>query len=199
MDRKLAAIVSLAATFAGLSACSEKQSARIESTPVERGAYLSTIGGCNDCHSPKIFGEHGPQPDPKRILAGHPAEVPVPEVPAGVIAPDRWGALTNSHLTAWAGPWGISYAANLTPDATGLASWTEEIFIQAMRTGKHAGVGRPILPPMPWFDIGKMTDADLKALFAYLKSLPPVANAVPEPVPPAGPPPGAAPVTPPPG
>ena len=101
------------------------------------------------------------------------------------IGPDQWGAITNNDLTAWVGPWGISFAANLTPDPTGFGSWTPEIFIQTIRTGKQAGVGRPLLPPMPWMDYAQMTDADLRAVFAYLKSIPPVSNAVPAPVPPA--------------
>ncbi len=152
--------------------------------PVDRGAYLVTVGGCHDCHTPKIFGAEEPELDTTRLLAGHPAEEAIPAIPEGVIAPDRWGAITNNHLTAWAGPWGVSYSANLTPDSTGLGDWTEENFIQAMRTGKHAGVGRPILPPMPWFNYGKLSDEDLRAVFAYLKSLPPVSNQVPAPIPP---------------
>ena len=90
-------------------------------------------------------------------------------------------------MTAWAGPWGISYAANLTPDRdTGLGIWTEDIFIRTMRTGKHFGVARDILPPMPWQDLSQLTDDDLKAIFTYLRSIPPIRNHVPEPVPPGG-------------
>jgi hypothetical protein len=90
------------------------------------------------------------------------------------------GAATN---TAWAGPWGVSFTANLTPDAeTGLGGWTVEMFIQAMRTGKHQGKGRPILPPMPYPWFAKLTDADLRAVFAYLQSIPPIPNKVPAPI-----------------
>ena len=155
-------------------------------TPVERGAYLVSILGCHDCHSPKIYGEKGPEPDPSRLLSGQPADKPLPSTPAGLPDPNGWVALTNSHFTAWLGPWGVSFASNLTPDATGLGGWTEENFIQTIRTGKHLGVGRPILPPMPWQDFAKMTDEDLRAVFAYLRTLPPVANVVPAPLPPAG-------------
>lgn len=154
--------------------------------PVARGQYLVTLGGCHDCHSPKVFGPAGPEPDTARLLSGHPAGEKVPAVPANVIGPTQWGALGNNHFTAWAGPWGVSFTANLTPDqATGLGSWTEGMFIKALRTGKHQGEGRPILPPMPWQMVGKMTDADLAAVFAYLRTLPPITNAVPEPIPPA--------------
>jgi hypothetical protein len=78
----------------------------------------------------------------------------------------------------------VSFTANLTPDQTGLGSWTVEQFIQTMRTGKHLGVGRSILPPMPWHYVGKLTDEDLRAVFAYLRTLKPVSNSVPAPVPP---------------
>jgi hypothetical protein len=154
-------------------------------TQIERGKYLVTIGSCNDCHSPKIFGPQGPEPDTTKLLSGAPGNAKLPAVPAGVIAPDKWGAIGSNDLTTWVGPWGISFARNLTPDiATGIGSWTEQIFIKALRTGKHMGEGRNILPPMPWQLIGKATDNDLKAIFAYLKSLKPIENAVPEPIPP---------------
>jgi len=179
------------AMFVSLAACTKAPAPTPtpQADPVARGSYLATMGGCHDCHTPKVFSAEGPAPDRSRLLSGHPADAVLPAVPAEVLGPERWGAITNAHLTAWAGPWGISYSANLTPDKTGLADWTAENFIQAMRTGKHAGAGRPILPPMPWFNYATMTDEDLRAVFAYLQSLPPIANKVPEPVPP-GPAPG---------
>jgi hypothetical protein len=160
-------------------------------TQLARGRYLVTLGGCNDCHTPKLLGPSGPVPDTSRFLSGHPADAKIPPIPPGVLSPDGWGALVSPGLTAWAGPWGVSFTANLTPDATGLGSWTAEQFIRTMRTGKHLGVGRPILPPMPWYDIGQLTDEDLRAIFAFLRTIKPVQNAVPAPIPPAaGPPPG---------
>lgn len=79
----------------------------------------------------------------------------------------------------------MSFSANLTPDnQTGIGLWTPDIFVKALRSGLHMGAGRPILPPMPWEMIRKMTDDDLNAVFTYLKSLPPVKNQVPAPVPP---------------
>jgi mono/diheme cytochrome c family protein len=168
-----------------LAAASLCASAAAPTKQVERGRYLvTTIGGCNDCHTPKTFSPQGPQLDASRLLSGHPSTQPLPSLPGGMLGPDKWGAVTTNDLTAWVGPWGTSFAANLTPDATGLGQWTDKDFIRAMRTGKHLGVGRPILPPMPWQEIGNMTDADLRAIFAYLKSLPPVANQVPAPLPP---------------
>lgn len=156
-------------------------------SPVERGKYFVMVGGCNDCHSPKVFAPAGPMPDTTRLLSGHPTTSPLPEIPKGTIGPTQWGALTTNDLTAWAGPWGVSFAYNLTPDIkTGLGGWTEDLFIQTLRKGKFMGSSRDILPPMPWQPIGQMTDDDLKAMFAYLKSLPPIENPIPPPMPPTG-------------
>jgi hypothetical protein len=152
----------------------------VQKARVERGAYLVTMMGCNDCHTPWKMGAQGPEPDMTRALTGHPQDMvlPPPPPPAG---PWVWhGAATN---TAFAGPWGVSFTANLTPDReTGLGSWTEEMFIATMRTARHQGKGRPILPPMPVKMIGKANDEDLKSIFAYLQSLPPVKNRVPAPI-----------------
>jgi len=155
---------------------------------VERGRYLVTIGQCHDCHTPLKLGPNGPEPDMARMLSGHPETLVMPEPPT---TPSPWGWAGADTLTAFAGPWGISYATNLTPHPSGLAAWDEEIFVAAMRTGKHMGQSRPILPPMPWMNVAQMTDEDLRAVFAYLRSIPPIENRVPEPVI-APPPPGVA-------
>ncbi|MFI5142712.1 MAG: diheme cytochrome c-553 [Thermoanaerobaculales bacterium] len=156
---------------------------------VERGAYLVSIGSCNDCHTPWKLTEQGPAPDFSRLLSGHPQGMQLPPAPA--LPPGPWGFVGALSMTAWAGPWGVSYTANLTPDeATGIGAWSEVNFIKAMRTGRHLGGGRPILPPMPWEWVGKMSDEDLKAVFAYLKSIKPIKNQVPDPIlprPPAAP------------
>jgi len=160
-----------------------KTAAAPAADPVERGAYLVTLGGCNDCHTPWVVGDDGmPAPDMSRMLSGHPEDLQMPPAPKAE-GPWMWaGAATN---TAFAGPWGVSFAPNLTPDeGTGLGAWTPEIFVNAMRTGKHWGQSRPILPPMPWPNLAKMTDEDLDAIFAYLQSIPPVVNQAPDPLPP---------------
>ncbi len=161
---------------------------------VKRGAFLVKTGGCNDCHTPWKMGKNGlPEPDMTRMLSGHPEGMKLPPPPQAA-GPWIWfGAATN---TAYAGPWGISYAPNLTPDPnTGLGSaWTEEIFVKAIKTGKHFGTSRLIMPPMPWEAYSNYSDADLKAMYAYLKTIPPIVNHVPDSVeapPPA--PPGASP------
>ncbi|MHC5021664.1 MAG: c-type cytochrome [Planctomycetota bacterium] len=181
-------------SLAPLAAGCGGDAAAAQDEAVARGKYLVTFGGCADCHSPKIMNEQGePVPDPKSELSGHPAGAPYPTWSPSDMKDRNALALTNPHLSAWAGPWGVSFAANLTPDKeTGLGEWTEEAFIQALRTGKHQGQpnGRTILPPMPWPTIAQATDADLKAIWAYLRSIPAIKNAVPTPVPPAGPPPG---------
>jgi len=146
--------------------------------PIERGKYLTTITGCNDCHTPFKMGEKGPEPDMTRLLSGHPANLVMPAAPV-LTSPWGWaGSLTN---TAFSGPWGVSYAANLTPhEGTGMGAWDEKLFMNAIRSGKHLGAGRPIAPPMPWPGYAQMTDADLKAIFAYLQSVPAIENRVPD-------------------
>lgn len=146
------------------------------------GRYLVTIMGCNDCHTPYKMGKTGPEPDMTRMLSGHPEGMKLPPPPK---LDPPWGMVGTFTNTAWAGPWGISYTTNLTPDQnTGMGIWTEDMFIRAMRTGKHLGTSRTILPPMPWPWYGKMRDEELKAMFAYLKSIPPIKNRVPDPTPP---------------
>jgi hypothetical protein len=182
-----------AVTSAFIVACGQppaNQAAGSTSTaaqsPVERGKYLATITGCHDCHTTKKIGPNGTEPDMSKALAGHPEDFKMPAPPSA--PPDApWAIVTSPTLTAWSGPWGVSFAANLTPDQnTGLGIWTEEMFVNAMRTGKHMGTSRPILPPMPWQDFAAMSDSDLKAIFAYLRSIPPIVNHVPDPIPPTG-------------
>ncbi|HKB69786.1 MAG TPA: c-type cytochrome [Thermoanaerobaculia bacterium] len=178
----------LAAGAAALIAASPKaapkaaamKTARSGSAAIARGKYLVSVLACNDCHTPKKMGPNGPEIDMTKMLIGYVGkELSAPP------ASGPWIAHTTDQFTAWAGPWGISYAKNLTPDEnTGIGSWSEETFVKAIRTGKHMGVSRPILPPMPWNVYVNLTDADLKAVYAYLRSLPPVHNPQPDPTPP---------------
>jgi hypothetical protein len=163
------------------TASPEARSARVDRTKVERGRYLVQIMGCHDCHTPKKMGQNGPEFDMSRALSGHPESPelpPPPRLPGGA-----WVAAASWDFTAWSGPWGISYPFNLTPDEnTGLGIWTEEMFVKAMRTGRHMGASRPILPPMPWQSLAALNDEDLTSVYAYLRSLPPIKNRVPPPV-----------------
>ena len=138
---------------------------------VARGQYLVTISGCSDCHSPK---KAGFAPDTDRLLSGRPATTPAPSQPAN---PGQVSAAGD--LTAWYGPWGISYSANLTPDPeTGIGRrYNEKSFIKTLRTGKKPE-GEELLPPMPWPNFAQMTDEDLKSIYAYLQTLKPVKNFV---------------------
>jgi hypothetical protein len=179
MKNTLTVVVIVLATAAG--ACSTAASSSPDR--VKRGEYLVSVIGCADCHTPLEMGPNGPQPDMSRWLSGHPEQMgPLPAVAPA--APWAWtGAATN---TAFNGPWGVSYAANLTPDRnTGLGIWTEDMFLKALRTGKHMGTSRDILPPMPWPMYRNATDEDLKSIYAYLRSIPPVVNHVPAVQPPA--------------
>jgi mono/diheme cytochrome c family protein len=154
---------------------------------IERGGYLVRLGGCNDCHTPLKSGPNGPEPDLDRMLSGHPSDLVMPPPPK--LPPGPWTSLASATNTAFAGPWGVSYASNLTPDrATGIGAWSERTFVQAMRDGRHRGDGRPLLPPMPWQNVARLTDDDLRSVFRYLTSIPAVANRVPE-AQPAPPPP----------
>jgi cytochrome c553 len=180
----IAALLSACQAQKPASDSSGDMSAAATMSPVERGKYLVTGMGCNDCHTPWKMGANGPEPDMTRLLSGHPADEKLGPPPA---MEGGWLIGGSASMTAWAGPWGISYSANLTPDeATGIGSWTEDTFIQTVRNGKHMGTGRAILPPMPWMWLKTLNDADLKAISAYLHSIPAIPNQVPDPVPPAG-------------
>jgi mono/diheme cytochrome c family protein len=153
---------------------------------LERGRYLVATTGCHDCHTPFKMGPNGPEPDLSRMLSGHPEGLQMPPVPSLPQGP--WLMLSAATNTAHAGPWGVSFTANLTPDAeTGLGQWTVKDFKDTIRTGRHMGRGRAVLPPMPVPVYNHMTDRDLEAVFAYLRSIPAVKNKVPEPWAPAAP------------
>ncbi len=150
-------------------------------TTAERGKYIVTTGGCNDCHTPWTMGPQGPAPDMTRMLSGHPAGMVITEA-AKLTPPWMWGG--DVTMTAFSGPWGVSFGANLTPDsATGLGSWSQEDFIAAIRTGKHKGTGRPIMPPMPWPSMTNMADQDLASIYMFLRTIPAMSNKVQDPIP----------------
>lgn len=164
---------------AALSACARPSA--------ERGKLLVIAGGCNDCHTTKKTGPKGPEPDMSRMLAGHPEDITI-ATPYKPAPGSPWTVGTTDTLTAWSGAWGVSFAANLTPDKnTGLASgvWTEDLFVKALKTGKHMGVARDILPPMPWPWYSQLSEGDLRDIWAYLQTIPAVTNHVPDPLPPS--------------
>ena len=172
------------ASIAAVSCKSNKKQAAIAAalsndSLVKRGEYLVTVAGCDDCHSPKKFGPQGPEIDMERRLSGFPASRVFPKYDSSVVK--KGMVMFNEDLTSAAGPWGVSFAANLTSDDTGLGNWSEAHFFKAIREGKFKGLdgSRSLLPPMPWQNLKQMTDNDLKAIFAFLKSTRPVKNIVP--------------------
>jgi len=183
MNRQFASLAMLVSALSGAVA-----SAATGAGPelLARGKYLVTVAGCNDCHTPWKMGPNGPEPDMTRMLSGHPPDLALP--PAPTLPEGPWAVTAAATNTAWSGPWGVSYTANLTPDAeTGLGKWTQRNFTDTIRTGRHMGRGREILPPLPIPMYKHFTDTDLEAIFTYLGSIPAVRNRVPEPLPPATP------------
>jgi Cytochrome c len=177
--------------FMAIISCADKKSNETTTSvqpkittedPIKRGEYLVSIMGCNDCHSAKRMGARGPEIIPETMLGGFPADRPIVKFDSKLIK--EGFAQFYPDLSAAAGPWGISFAGNLTSDETGIGNWTEEQFKRAMTQGKYKGLetGRMLLPPMPWQNYVGMKDEDLKAVFAYLKSTKPVKNIVPTPI-----------------
>ncbi len=116
-------------------------------TPAERGRYLvETISGCGNCHTPQ--GPTGP-------LAGR--------------------ALSGGN-TVEDNPGFTAIASNITPDReTGIGGWTDDQLVLAIREGKRPD-GSLIGPPMPIGLYRGMADADVRAIVAYLRTVPAVHN-----------------------
>ena len=155
------------------------------------GENLVHNAGCNDCHTPKKMGPNGPEDDKSLMLSGHPAQQPGPDFDKNEAA--KKGLIVTQTFTAWTGPWGTTFAPNLTSDSTGIGGWKEEQFLKALKEKKWMGLDdtRPLMPPMSMMPVTLMSDDELKAIFAYLKSTPPVKNTAPQAVllPPPPPPP----------
>jgi mono/diheme cytochrome c family protein len=145
------------ATSAVVATLVASHGAVAQSSQIERGKYLVTLGGCNDCHTPGYFLG---KPDMARYLGG--SEV-------GFEIPNQ----------------GVFYGPNLTPDSeTGLGKWSVQEIVTAMTTGQRPD-GRALAPVMPWHAYAHLTREDSTAIAAYLKSLPPVKNKTPGPFGPA--------------
>lgn len=180
----IAALVVIFAANASRPATAPATPRMSRTEQIQRGKYLVTIGGCHDCHTPWIVQPNGqPGPDMTRALSGHPQQHSITE-PLELKSKDFVVGIAPTN-TAFSGPWGVSFAANLTPDTmTGTGIWTFDIFKNTIRNGRHWGVARPLLPPMPWFNYREMTDEDLAAVFAYTRTLKPIRNEVQQPLPP---------------
>jgi mono/diheme cytochrome c family protein len=194
-SKKLMLIAAVTACAVLLSKCNnEKTTTAAPSnggyeSQVKWGEHLITVGGCGDCHTPKKIGPMGPEDDSTLMLSGHPAQMPLPDFDRSLL--ESKGMFASQTLTFWMGPWGVSFAANLTPDSTGILAWTEEQFTNALKHGFSKGIkgNRMLLPPMPVQVTKHLKEEEIKAMFAYLKTVKPVKNAVPQPLPPVLPPP----------
>ena len=176
MNRNLL-ISGLILLFLGTVVVIGVRSVQSQGDMVQRGKYLvDAVAACGYCHTPRVGADY----DMSMYLAGHPAGQPSPRYNFRMIREGIF-IVTAPQLSAFSGAFGTSFASNLTPDkATGLGEWTEEMFIGAMRTGRHQGVesNRKILPPMPVKHYAQMNDEDLKAIWAYLQTVKPVRNEV---------------------
>ena len=181
----IATLLGTALAIASPLAGSAEPAADAAASKLAHGKYLVTIAGCNDCHTPLVMGPEGPERDMTRMLSGHPESLVMP--PRPVLPEGPCGVVAAATFTAWSGPWGVSFTANLTPDPeTGLGKWTLQNFRDTLRTGRRMGRGREILPPMPIPMYKNLTDDDIESIFTYLQSIPAVKNHVPEPLPPPG-------------
>lgn len=169
----------------GIVSCESKEKSAVageaitNDSLIKRGSYLVTITGCDDCHTPKKMGPMGPEPDMSLRFSGFRADIPMPAIDTNIIK--KGLILGNGDLTGWVGPWGASFAANISSDETGIGNWTEEQFKKAITEGKWKGIdgNRSLLPPMPWQNFSHLSDMDVKAIFAFLKSSKPIKNVEP--------------------
>ena len=176
----LTAVLSTASLEADGAGGAGPQGKAANAEQIARGKYLVDIMGCHDCHTPMKMGANGPEWDMTRALSGHPEALVMPPAP---LQQAPWMASLAMTMTAWNGPWGTSFTRNLTPDKeTGLGDWTVEEFIATMKTGRERGKGRPVLPPMPVQNLKALSDTDIRALFAYLQSIPAIKNRTPQPI-----------------
>lgn len=176
------------ATGPGSNAGPQTEAALTGEELLAQGEHLVVTSGCDDCHSPKTYQNGIPMPDESRRLSGHPADLKLKPFDANTVK-NGW-AMTNEHFTAWVGPWGTSFSSNITSDsATGIGALTEAQFFTVLREGKYHGAkdGRMLLPPMPWPNFAKFTDAEIRAIYAFLQATKPIKNQVPAPIPPKGP------------
>ncbi len=147
---------------------------------VDKGRQLVQLGGCQDCHTPMAFDPNRGMPVPQAHLAfsGHPKGAAAPSAKPG--PGDQ--AVIGGSFTSFTTPFGVVFAANITPDPeTGIGTWSEQDFIQTVRSGRHKGTGRVVLPPMPMQNLAALKDEELRAMFAFLMAQPAIKNPVPEP------------------
>ena len=153
---------------------------------IERGKRLVELGGCTYCHTPKIKTTLGYKPDKDRFLSGYPEDKPLPDLPyTEIIAGEAEKSFYTTDATVWIGRWGVSFAANLTPDEeTGIGAMSEEDFIEIFRKKEHFSQENPLVTPMPVNVYSQLSFFELRSIYIYLQTLQPVSNEVPKRIPP---------------
>jgi len=153
---------------------------------IERGKMLVELGGCSQCHTPKIKTPLGYKPDKDRFLSGFPQDQELPDLPyAEIVAGETEKTFYTTDATVWVGRWGVSFAANLTPDPeTGIGNWNENDFINIFRQKRHFGQDSQVSSPMPLNVYSQLGFFELRSIFVYLQTIPPVSNDVPTRIPP---------------
>ena len=182
MQKKTVIMGAVCLLITVFNSCNSQDNSKVSTADedlVKRGEYLVTIMGCDDCHSPKKMGPHGPEIIAERRLSGFPADFTPPPLDSNATK-NGWVSLW-ADLTSAVGPWGQTFAANITSDSTGIGTWTEAQFKKAFTEGKYKGLdnSRPLMPHMPWQNYRNIHEEDLKAIFTFLKSTKPVNNVVP--------------------
>jgi len=192
MKRILTAAMTFSITVLFFARCTDEKksdSGDIKPTVAQYGAYdsqvkwgehLVKVGGCNDCHTPKKMGPNGPENDMSLMLSGHPSQMPPADFDPKEAA--KRNLIITQTFTSWTGPWGTTYAVNLTSDSTGIGNWKEEQFVKCLHEKKWMGLEntRPLMPPMSMMPVTEMSDDELKAIFAYLKTTPAIKNVPPQ-------------------
>lgn len=153
---------------------------------IERGKRLVERGQCSQCHTPKIKTTLGYKPDKDRFLSGYDQDQELPDLPyAKIMAGETEKMFYTTDATVWVGRWGVSFAANLTPEPeTGIGNWKEEDFIDIFRGNRHFAEGAEVISPMPVNVYSRLGFFELRSIFIYLQTLPPVVNSVPVRIPP---------------
>ena len=182
MQKKTVIMGAVCLLITVFNSCNSQDNSKVSTADedlVKRGEYLVTIMGCDDCHSPKKMGPHGPEIIAERRLSGFPGDFTPPPLDSNATK-NGWVSLW-ADLTSAVGPWGQTFAANITSDSTGIGTWTEAQFKKAFAEGKYKGLdnSRPLMPHMPWQNYRNIHEEDLKAIFTFLKSTKPVNNVVP--------------------
>ena len=144
MKNKRYAGLALITVFLGAATgISDTRAQSIDPQAVDRGRYLVTIAGCNDCHTPGFMQSDGETPEALWLTG------------------DAFG---------WRGPWGTTYAPNLRILVQNL---TEDQWVMLAKNLRAR-------PPMPWFNLNRMKEEDMRAVYQYIRHLGPGGKPAPD-------------------